>query len=80
MKCLIKRANVFDGYSSALRRGVNIVIEDDLVREMTSSEVCEKAFDTVIEAEKFTTIPGLIDCHVHISISDICLLYTSRCV
>lgn len=71
MKCLIKRANVFDGSSSALRRGVNIVIEDDLIREMTSSEVCEKAFDTVIEAEKFTTIPGLIDCHVHISISDI---------
>lgn len=40
-KKLIKNATVFDGHSSGLAQGKKIVIEDDIVTEITADEVSE---------------------------------------
>ena len=51
MKTLIKQVNVFDGIHSELQQGMNVVIQDNLVQEITSSQVSEESFDTVIQGE-----------------------------
>ncbi|MGN0165086.1 MAG: amidohydrolase family protein [Lachnospiraceae bacterium] len=64
---LIKNASVFDGKNPALKVHSNIVIEDNLVKEITNEPVSEENFDEIIDAKGKVTIPGLTDCHVHIS-------------
>jgi imidazolonepropionase-like amidohydrolase len=66
MKTLIKRAQVFDGTASQLTGERQIVIEDNLVREITTSQVSEEGFDQVIDGEGKTAMPGLVDAHVHL--------------
>lgn len=71
MKQLIKNANVFNGHSDTTLENAKIIIADNLVLEVTTQEVCEDSFDSIIDAKGCTAIPGLIDCHVHMSISGI---------
>lgn len=66
-KKLIKHANVFDGKNPKLKENVNIVIEENLVKEIVAGEVSEENFDEVIDVEGYTVIPGLTDAHVHVS-------------
>ncbi|MBQ8912921.1 MAG: amidohydrolase family protein [Lachnospiraceae bacterium] len=66
-KKLIKKANVFDGRNAKLIENVNIIIENNLVKEIVSGEVSEENFDEVIDAAGYTVIPGLTDAHVHVS-------------
>jgi imidazolonepropionase-like amidohydrolase len=67
MSVLIKHANVFDGRNSALKTDVNIIIEQNLVKEIAGGAVSEERFETVYDAENHTVIPGLTDAHVHLS-------------
>lgn len=69
MKKIIKNANVFDGRNEELIKNVTIVIENNLVKEITTKEVNEDGFDEVIDAQGRTVIPGLIDAHVHMALS-----------
>ena len=69
MKKIIKNANVFNGKNEQLIKNVTIVIEDNLVKEITTKEVNENDFDEVLDAEGRTIIPGLIDAHVHLALS-----------
>ncbi len=64
---LIKNANVFDGRHPDLNEQVNIVIEDNLVRDILPGEVSGESFAQIIDAAHHTVIPGLTDAHVHIS-------------
>lgn len=64
---LIKNANVFDGHHLKLKEHRNIIIEENLVKEITADEVSEENFDEIIDAKGYTVIPGLTDAHVHIS-------------
>lgn len=66
MRQLIKHVRVFDGTSSQLTPEQNIIIEDNLVSEITSSQVCEEGFDKVIDGQGITAMPGLVDAHVHL--------------
>ena len=66
MKAVIN-ANVFDGIHDRLIRNAAIVIEDNLIREITQQPVSSDQFETVIDAGGRTVIPGLIDAHCHIS-------------
>lgn len=66
MKTLIKRVRVFDGTASQLAGERQIVIQDNLVREITASQVSEEGFDQVIDGEGKTAMPGLVDAHVHL--------------
>ena len=64
-KKLIKNAAVFDGHSSGLAHGKKIVIEDDLVTEITADEVSEENFDEVFDGTGMVAMPGMTDAHVH---------------
>jgi imidazolonepropionase-like amidohydrolase len=67
MGVLIKNVNVFDGKNPRFRQHVNIVIEQNLVKEITRGEISEEQFHTVIDADGRNAIPGLTDAHVHLS-------------
>ena len=64
---LIKNANVFDGKHFDLNTKVNIIIEQNLVKEIVSGMIPDGHFETVYDAENNTVIPGLTDAHVHLS-------------
>lgn len=64
---LIKNANVFDGRHAALKANASIVIEDNLVTEITTGDINEENFAKVIDAGNRVVIPGLTDAHVHLS-------------
>lgn len=64
---LIKNATVFDGKHAELKKKQNIIIENNLVKEITNQPVCEENFVEVIDANGKVTIPGLTDAHIHIS-------------
>ncbi len=64
---LIKNARVFDGKHAVLKEHANIVIENNLVKEITDQPVSEENFTEIIDAQGKVTIPGLTDAHVHIS-------------
>ena len=65
-KKLIKNATVFDGHSSGLAQGKKIVIEDDIVTEITADEVSEENFDEVFDGTGMVAMPGMTDAHVHL--------------
>lgn len=64
-KKLIKNATVFDGHSSGLAQGKKIVIEDDIVTEITADEVSEENFDEVFDGTGMVAMPRMTDAHVH---------------
>lgn len=64
-KKLIKNATVFDGHSGGLAQGKKIVIEDDIVTEITADEVSEENFDEVFDGTGMVAMPGMTDAHVH---------------
>ena len=66
-KKLIKNVRVFDGRSDILTEHASIVIEDELVCEITQSVVSEENFKEVIDGQNKVAIPGLTDAHVHLS-------------
>ena len=60
-KKLIKNAAVFDGHSSGLAQGKKIVIEDDIVTEITADEVSEENFDEVFDGTGMVAMPEYCD-------------------
>lgn len=67
MSIIIKNANVFDGRKKELKKQAYIIIEKNLVKEIIRGDISEENFETVIDAQGKTVIPGLTDAHVHIS-------------
>ncbi len=66
MKKLIKNVNVFDGKNSSLKIAQNIIIEKNLVKEITSNQVAEEGFTEIIDGKGKTAMPGMVDAHVHL--------------
>lgn len=62
---LIKNVFVFDGKTDNLTDKGNIVIEDNIVKEICSS-VCEDYFDEIIDGNGHTAMPGMVESHVHL--------------
>jgi imidazolonepropionase-like amidohydrolase len=69
MRILIKNAQVFDGRKPKLEQNRQIIIEDNLVAAVTGESVAEENFGTVIDAAGRIAMPGLTDCHVHLSLT-----------
>ncbi|ROQ88319.1 metal-dependent hydrolase family protein [Vibrio crassostreae] len=67
MKKLITNANVFNGVDNNLIKNVSILIEDNLITQI--GEVDTTLADEIIDAQGGTVMPGLIDAHVHITLS-----------
>ncbi|WP_086775009.1 metal-dependent hydrolase family protein [Vibrio coralliirubri] len=67
MKKLITNANVFNGVDNNLIDNVSILIEDNLITQI--GEIDPTIADETIDAQGGTVMPGLIDAHVHITLS-----------
>lgn len=63
---IIENACVFDGFHDELSEGQNLVIENDIIREI-SSEPVKSLSGTRIDVKGGTVMPGLIDAHVHVN-------------
>jgi imidazolonepropionase-like amidohydrolase len=67
---LITNARVFDGRSADCAEGMNVLVADGLIQELSAQRIPAK--DTiVIDAGGRTLMPGLIDAHVHAFASDV---------
>ncbi len=66
---LIQNVNVWDGTSDGLQNGMNVLIEGNLVKEISSGASAGPGA-TVIDGGGRTLMPGLIDMHSHLCIRD----------
>jgi imidazolonepropionase-like amidohydrolase len=67
---LFTNANLLDPHADALQGGVSVLVEDDLVREVSSKAIkAPKA--TVLDCRGRTLMPGLIDSHVHVTLCEV---------
>ncbi|ROV59832.1 amidohydrolase family protein [Vibrio ponticus] len=67
MKKLITNANVFNGVDNQLIENVSVLVDGNLITQIGQIDVSNA--DQVIDAKGGTVMPGLIDAHVHITLS-----------
>ncbi|YCO00552.1 metal-dependent hydrolase family protein [Vibrio sp. VNB-15] len=67
MSIVIKNANVFNGVDEQLLKNVDLLIENNLITQV--GKVDDSNAEQIIDAEGKTVMPGLIDAHVHITLS-----------
>ena len=70
---LFTDVNVFDGTSESLRRGMNVLVEGNLIKTVSSGAIPAPGA-TVIDGGGRTLMPGLIDNHVHLMLNGTGLL------
>jgi len=63
---LITNVNVFDGFEPELQMGMNVLVEDNYIKQV-SAEPINAAAATVIDGGGRTLTPGLIDMHTHVT-------------
>lgn len=73
---LLTNANVFDGVSEELIEGIDVLIEDNSIREVGSGLKSSGAH--TIDLSGHTLLPGLIDAHVHVYAADLDLTRNMR--
>jgi imidazolonepropionase-like amidohydrolase len=66
MQILFSNAAVYDGVSDALRPGCDVLVEGGEIREVSDRPIAANAA-TRIDLRGRTLMPGLIDCHVHVT-------------
>lgn len=66
MRVIFKNAAVFDGRSHALRPGCDVLVEGARIREVSDRRIVASDA-TVVDVGGRTLMPGLIDCHVHVT-------------
>ena len=68
-RMVITNGNVFDGNHEQLKMHAHVIIEDNMVTEITGDEISLEQFDEVIDAGGRTVNPGLVDSHVHLALT-----------
>lgn len=63
---LFLNANVFDGKSAALKRGLSVLVEGNTITAVGKGRLQAPTGATVIDCGGRTLMPGLIDNHTHI--------------
>jgi imidazolonepropionase-like amidohydrolase len=64
----VRAGHVFDGTGDAVRDDVVLVLAGDRVQRVAPArDVAIPADATVVDLSRATVLPGLIDCHVHLS-------------
>ena len=71
---LFKNARVFDGHSADCPKGMSVLVEGGLIREVSAKPIKAAKADTV-DCKGRTLMPGLIDCHVHAMLSEVNIRY-----
>jgi imidazolonepropionase-like amidohydrolase len=70
MQIIFRNARLFNGIDAECPDGIDVLVEDGLIREVSNHPV-RSAAATVIDIGGRTLMPGLIDAHVHVYASDV---------
>ena len=65
-RILFTNVNIFDGKNENLANGMNVLVEGNLIKEVSSNPIQAGRGATVIDGGGRTLMPGLIDLHVHL--------------
>ena len=71
---LFKNANLLDPRKDALQGGSSVLVEGELIREVSAKPLKAKNAQ-VIDCKGRTLMPGLIDCHAHVMLSEVNIRY-----
>jgi imidazolonepropionase-like amidohydrolase len=63
---LLKAGMLIDGTGAAPRRGIDVLVKDDRI-ESVGADLAAPAGATTIDLAGLTLLPGLIDCHTHLT-------------
>jgi len=67
---LFRNASLLDPRMDALQGGVSVLVEGDTVREVSAKPIRAAKADA-IDCKGRTLMPGLIDCHAHVCLSEV---------
>ncbi len=67
---LITNVNIFDGENDTLHQNMNVLIEKNLIKTISSQTITVGNNEAIIDGKGLTLIPGLLDSHVHLMIND----------
>ncbi len=62
---LITNVNIFDGTNDTLSKNMNVLIENNLIKRISSQPIVTGNNEQVIDGRGLTLMPGLLDSHVH---------------
>ena len=65
---LFTNVNIFDGKNEKLQQGMNVLIEDNLIKTISKDAKATSPTATVIDGAGRTLMPGLIDMHTHLAL------------
>lgn len=66
-RTILHDAALADGSSDTLRRGISVVIADGTIESIGANEEIDPRNATVIDAGGAVIVPGLVDCHSHLT-------------
>jgi len=75
---IFNNARVFDGFSAECQEGMFVLVENDLIKEVSNRPIVTSADARVVEVGGRTLMPGLIDAHIHAYFSHIDWQTTDR--
>ncbi len=67
---VFRNARLLDPHADALQGGVSVLVEGETIREVSTMPIRAPNAD-VIDCKGRTLMPGLIDCHVHVMLSEV---------
>ena len=77
-KILIHCGSLIDGLADTPRKTVTIMVDGDRITDIVDGYSAPATGDTVVDLKSATVLPGLIDCHVHLTFEQSPKSYTER--
>ena len=67
-RILLKSGNLLDTTSGTIKTNVDVLIQDGIIKEVGKVEPVDEASLTQIDCTQKYILPGLFDCHTHLSV------------